>query len=77
MTTLPQSLDAAVPDATAAGVRLAGLFVESDRMGMTALTDLVQTGALRPTIAATYPLADAATAHATKHGAGKVVLTVA
>lgn len=77
VTTLPQSLAAAVPAATAAGVRLAGLFVESDRMGMTALTDLVEAGQLRPTIAATYPLADAATAQSTRHGSGKVVLTAA
>jgi NADPH:quinone reductase-like Zn-dependent oxidoreductase len=77
VTTLPQSLAAAVPAATGAGVRLAGLFVESDRMGMTALAGLVESGMLRPTIAATYPLADAATAQSTKHGSGKVVLTVA
>lgn len=77
VTTLPQSLAAAVPAAREAGVRLAGLFVESDRMGMAELTSLVERGALRPTIAATYPLADAATAQSTKHGSGKVVLTVA
>lgn len=76
VTTLPQSLAAAVPAATEAGVRLAGVFVESDRMGMTALADLVANGTLRPTIAATYPLADAAIAQSTKHGSGKVVLTV-
>lgn len=77
VTTLPQSLAAAVPAATEAGVRLAGLFVESDRLGMGALTGLVESGSLRPTIAATYPLADVVTAHSTKHGSGKVVLTVA
>ena len=76
VTTLPQSLSAAIPAATAAGVRLAGLFVESDRTGMTALADLVARGELRPTVVATYPLEDAATAQATKHGPGKVVLTV-
>ena len=76
VTALPQSLASAVPAATEAGVRLAGLLVESDRMGMNALTGLVERGELRPTIAATYPLADAATAQSVKHGPGKVVLTV-
>ncbi len=76
VSTLPQSLAAAAPAAAHAGVRLAGLFVEADRVGLAGLVDLVTAGALRPTIAATYPLAEASTAHATTHGAGKVVLTV-
>ncbi len=76
VTTLPQAVPDARPAATAAGVRLAGLFVESDRMGLTGLMDLVRAGRLRPTIAATYPLAEAATAHGTRHTPGKVVLTV-
>jgi NADPH:quinone reductase-like Zn-dependent oxidoreductase len=76
VTTLPQILGDVVPAAAAAGVRATGLFVESDRMGLSALVDLVRAGALRPTIAAVYPLADAATAHATKHGPGKVVLSL-
>lgn len=76
VTTLPQSLAAAVPAATSGGVRLDGLFVESDRMGLTALSDLVADRELRPTIAATYPLAEAGIAQSTKHGYGKVVLTV-
>lgn len=76
VTTLPQAVPAALDAATAARVRLAGLFVESDRLGLTALTDLVRAGALRPTIAATYPLAEAATAHTAAHAPGKVVLTV-
>lgn len=76
VTTLPQSLAAAVPAATEAGVRIAGLFVESDRMGMTALTDLVDRDELRPVVAATYPLAEAGAAQSAKTGFGKVVLQV-
>lgn len=76
VSTLPQSLVGLAPSAQARGVRLAGLFVEADRMGMLALSHLVDSGALRPTIAAQYPLADAARAHATEHGPGKVVLVV-
>lgn len=76
VSTLPQSLAAAEAVAADAQVRLAGLFVESDRVGLGALVDLVNAGSLRPTIATTYPLAEASIAHATKHGPGKVVLTV-
>jgi len=51
----------------------------ADRAGMTAIADLVTQGKLRPVIAGTYPLADAASAHAhgdTGHTAGKLVLTM-
>ncbi len=74
--TLPQALAAAAPGARETGVRLAGLFVEADRVGLAAISGLVTSGALRPTLTATYPLADAATAHTVKKGPGKVVLTV-
>lgn len=76
VSTLPQSLAPAVPSARESGIRIAGLFVESDRVGMTALAGLAASGALRPTVAATYPLPEAARAHATKHAPGKVVLTL-
>ncbi|GAA2231527.1 NADP-dependent oxidoreductase [Herbiconiux moechotypicola] len=74
VSTLPQSLGPAAAAASELGIRVAGLFVESDRLGLTALAGLVAEGRLTPIIAATYPLDDAATAHATKHGPGKVVL---
>lgn len=74
VSTLPQSLPPAIEAATAKGVRLAGLFVESDRLGLGEIAALASDGRLTPTIAATYPLAEAAQAHATKHGSGKVVL---
>jgi NADPH:quinone reductase-like Zn-dependent oxidoreductase len=76
VSTLPQSLAPAAADAAALGVRMTGLFVESDRIGLLGLSELVEAGTLRPIIAATYPLADAAAAHAGRHGAGKVVLAI-
>ncbi|WP_328403266.1 NADP-dependent oxidoreductase [Nocardia sp. NBC_00403] len=61
------------------GVRAVRMLVEDDHAGMTALAQLAETGALRPTIAGTFPLADAAKAHAlgdTGRTVGKLVLTV-
>ena len=56
---------AAVADAAAErGVRAAGVIVEADEVGMSALADLAATGKLVPTIAATFPLDDAAAASA-------------
>jgi len=74
VSTLPQSIGPAAAAARELGIRVAGLFVESDRLGLTALAELAAEHRLVPLIAATYPLDDAATAHATKHGPGKVVL---
>jgi NADPH:quinone reductase-like Zn-dependent oxidoreductase len=65
--------------AAEAGVRVAMMLVEADHGGMAALADLVETGWLRPQIAGTYPLAEAAKAHAlgeAGHTAGKLVLVV-
>jgi NADPH:quinone reductase-like Zn-dependent oxidoreductase len=76
VSTLPQSLPPVAGDAAARGVRLAGLFVEADRLGMTALADLVTRGAVAPTIAATFPLAEAGRAQSAAPGPGKTVLTV-
>jgi NADPH:quinone reductase-like Zn-dependent oxidoreductase len=76
VSTLPQSLAPAAADAAARGIRLAGLFVEADQIGLLGLSEAVARGELRPVIAATYPLAEAAAAHAARHGAGKVVLAV-
>jgi NADPH:quinone reductase-like Zn-dependent oxidoreductase len=71
-------LDTLVPlakDAANRGVRLAGLLVEADRLGMSALVDLVAAGKLVPTIAATFAFGEAAEAHSARAGPGKVVLT--
>jgi NADPH:quinone reductase-like Zn-dependent oxidoreductase len=62
------------------GVRAELMLVEHDRRGMTAIADLVTEGRLRPVVAGTFPLAEAAQAHElgeTRHVAGKLVLTVA
>lgn len=76
LSTLPQTLGDTVRVGAERGVRVAGLFVESDRLGLNALVDLVEAGRLRPLIAATLPLEEAAAAHAEPHGPGKVVLVV-
>jgi NADPH:quinone reductase-like Zn-dependent oxidoreductase len=61
------------------GVRVEALLVEADHAGMKAIADLVEIGALRARIQATFPLAEAAKAHAlgeTNRTTGKIVLTV-
>ncbi|WP_372407034.1 NADP-dependent oxidoreductase [Streptomyces luteireticuli] len=60
------------------GVRAEVMIVESDHAGMAAVARLVADGELRAEIAGTFPLADAARAHAageTGRTAGKLVLT--
>jgi NADPH:quinone reductase-like Zn-dependent oxidoreductase len=77
---LPVPIDAAeLADIAARGIRYESLLVEADRAGMQAIADLVETGALRAHIEATFPLAEAAKAHAlgeTGRTTGKIVLTV-
>jgi NADPH:quinone reductase-like Zn-dependent oxidoreductase len=73
-------LPAAVAAAAAErGIRAQVMLCEADRAGMDALAGLVTRGQLRPVIAGTFPLADAADAHAlgdAGHVAGKLVLTM-
>ncbi|WP_040700399.1 NADP-dependent oxidoreductase [Nocardia vinacea] len=76
VSTLPPSVTPLEEEAAARGVRVAGLFVEADRLGMTALAEFAVTGELIPAIAATFPLDHAAAAHSTKSGPGKTVLTL-
>jgi len=60
-------------------VRVTGILVEPDRMGMEAIAELVATGALRAHVAHTFPLEQAARAHElgeTGRTQGKLVLTV-
>lgn len=62
------------------GIRYEALLVEADGAGMRAIADLAETGALRAHIEATFPLAEAAKAHAlgeTGRNTGKIVLTMA
>jgi NADPH:quinone reductase-like Zn-dependent oxidoreductase len=71
--------DGLLPAAAAAGRRAEILLVEADHAGMAALTELAESGALRPTIAGVFPLAEATKAHAlgeTGRTVGKLVLTV-
>lgn len=66
-------------EAEALGVRAIRMLVEHDHSGMLALAGLVESGALRPTIARSFPLSAAAEAHAlgdTGRTVGKLVLTV-
>jgi len=61
-------------------VRVEGVLVEPDRLGLEALAELVADGLLRPHVSATFPLADAARAHETIETGrtqGKLVLTAA
>jgi NADPH:quinone reductase-like Zn-dependent oxidoreductase len=61
------------------GVRAVRMLVDADRADMEAIAELVEAGKLCATIAGTFPLADAAEAHAlgaTGRTAGKLVLTV-
>jgi len=66
-------------DAAAGRVRVIGILVEPDRAGLESLAALVAEGRLRPHVAETFPLADAARAHErgeTGRTQGKLVLTV-
>lgn len=65
--------------AAARGVRVETLLVEADHAGMSAVAELVAAGSLRAHVEATFPLADAAKAHAlgeTDRTTGKIVLVV-
>jgi NADPH:quinone reductase-like Zn-dependent oxidoreductase len=75
---LPLPADVAA-EAAQLGIRAQVMLAEADRAGMNAIADLVTQGKLRPVIAGTFPLADAAGAHAlgdTGHVAGKLVLAM-
>jgi len=68
-----------VTEAGRLGIRAEVMLVEADHAGMTAIADLVSAGQLRPVIAGTFSMAEAAKAHAigdTGHVAGKLVLTM-
>jgi NADPH:quinone reductase-like Zn-dependent oxidoreductase len=64
VSTQPPSLASVSDDAARLGIRVAGIIVEADRVGMSALADLAAAGQLVPTIAATFPLHDASGASA-------------
>jgi len=76
VSTQPPSLAPVADAAAERGIRLAGILVEADDVGMSALADLAKAGKLVPNVAATYPLVQAGAAESVKHGPGKVVLTI-
>jgi len=64
VSTQPPSLAPIAEDATKRGLRVAGVIVEADEIGMSALADLAATGKLVPTVAATFPLEEVRAASA-------------
>jgi NADPH:quinone reductase-like Zn-dependent oxidoreductase len=77
VTTQPTTLQPKTfEEAAKRGIRVAGILVEDDRLGMQALADLMETGKLKPTVTATYSLEEAGLAESSKPQRGKVVLTV-
>ncbi|WP_328564166.1 NADP-dependent oxidoreductase [Streptomyces coelicoflavus] len=76
---LPVGSDEFYEEAERLGVRAVRMLVDADRAGMEEVAHLVESGKLRATIAGTFPLAEAARAHAqgeTGRTTGKLVLVV-
>ncbi|MFJ8146707.1 NADP-dependent oxidoreductase [Streptomyces sp. NPDC096094] len=76
---LPVGSDEFYQEAERLGVRAVRMLVDADRADMREIAGLVESGKLRATIARTFPLADAAEAHAlgeTGRTTGKLVLVV-
>ncbi|MGW0840494.1 NADP-dependent oxidoreductase [Streptomyces sp. NPDC002787] len=79
VTILPHGYEDDVRRAAELGVRLEPMLVEADHAGMRAIAELAEKGQLRALVDATFPLAEAAEAHAhgeTDRTTGKIVLTV-
>ncbi|MBZ4323774.1 zinc-binding dehydrogenase, partial [Streptomyces huiliensis] len=66
----PHGTEELAAAARVAGVRGEVMIVEADHAGMTALADLAASGRLRPVIAGTHPLSEAAVAHAAGEAGG-------
>ena len=64
VSTQPSTLAPLAQTAAERGIRVAGVIVEADELGMSALADLAATGKLVPKIAATFPLEEAQAASA-------------
>ncbi|MEV1080145.1 NADP-dependent oxidoreductase [Streptomyces sp. NPDC050211] len=76
---LPVGSDDFHEEAERLGVRSLRMLVDASYSGLKAITELVEAGKLRPVIAGTFPLADAAEAHRlgdTGRTTGKLVLLV-
>ena len=65
VSTQPPTLAPIAGNAAERGIRLAGIIVEADQVGLFALAELAAAGKLVPTIAATFSLEEAAAASAT------------
>ncbi|MEU1039361.1 NADP-dependent oxidoreductase [Streptomyces sp. NPDC005551] len=79
VTILPSGATDFIEEAGRLGVRAVEMLVEADHAGMNAIAGLVESGELRATIAGSFPLAEAAEAHAlgdTGRTTGKLVLTL-
>ena len=64
VSTQPPSVAAIADVAAERGIRVAGVIVEADEIGMAGLADLAATGKLVPSIAATFPMEQARDASA-------------
>ncbi|GHH00720.1 NADP-dependent oxidoreductase [Streptomyces lanatus] len=76
---LPGGSNDLYEEAERLGVRALRMLVDASHSGMRAIAELVEAGKLRPAIAGTFPLADAAKAHAlgdTGRTTGKLVLVM-
>ncbi|MGP4007394.1 NADP-dependent oxidoreductase [Streptomyces sp. 4N124] len=76
---LPVGSDDFHEEAERLGVRSLRMLVDASHSGLKAIAELVEAGKLRPAIAGTFPLADAAEAHrlgGTGRTTGKLVLLV-
>ncbi|MET9352070.1 NADP-dependent oxidoreductase [Streptomyces sp. NPDC006617] len=76
---LPVGSDDFYEEADRLGVRAVRMLVDADRAGMEEIARLVESGRLRATIAQTFPLTEAARAHAlgeTGRTTGKLVLEI-
>jgi len=65
VSTQPSTLAPLADTAAESGIRLAGVIVEADQVGLSGLAALAASGKLIPTVAATFPLQEAAAASAT------------
>ncbi|WP_086867454.1 NADP-dependent oxidoreductase, partial [Streptomyces viridochromogenes] len=76
---IPVGSDEFPEEAARLGVRAVRMLVDADRADLRSLVDLIEQGKLRATVERTFPLSDAAEAHALGdqgRTTGKLVLTV-
>lgn len=79
VSTVPMPAEGLFEEAEGLQVHAELILVEADHAGMLAICDLIETGKLRPAVAQTFPLSQAAQAHEageTNRTAGKLVLTM-